>query len=231
MYVQGGLVMTYSNLALLNNRDFPNILKTLKHNWEYFLAGEKVPNKIRTLIYESWKRCQSHNVNPLQQESPIIMSDEQLQNIINESEFYWSSLPVIEEIYTKIKGTEHLITLSDDKGRIIHLEGDKKTLEKGAEMNFIIGADWSEQVAGSNAIGTSLETGEPVQIFSYEHFCEGVHPWVCSAAPIRDPFNQEILGIIDLTGPSELAQPHSLSVVQTMSQLIEKQISKKSQQK
>ncbi len=76
-------------------------------------------------------------------------------------------------------------------------------------MSFVIGADWSEKAAGSNAIGTSLAVGHPIQIFSFEHFCEGVHPWICSAAPIKDPLTGKLLGVIDLTGPSHLAQPHS----------------------
>src|SRR5699024_2989495 len=72
--------------------------------------------------------------------------------------------------------------------------------------------------------GTSLTIGKPVQIFSFEHFCKGVHPWVCSAAPIRDPMSKKILGIIDLTGPSEYAQAHSLSVAQSISHIIEQKL-------
>src|SRR5699024_12793944 len=116
------------------------------------------------------------------------------------------SQPVLKDLHQQIKHTGHLITLSDDKGRIIHIEGEDKIKHQDQNMNFTIGADWSEEAAGSNAIGTSLAAKQPIQIFSYEHFCEGVHPWICSAAPIVDPFSKKMLGIIDLTGPSSKAQ-------------------------
>ena len=216
--------MSHSNLAIHTNRDILNIKNLLLQNWESFLSGEQIPNKVRPEVYESWKRCQNYDVNPMQQVAPVTIKLDDLQPMLKESELYIASLPIIEQLNNQILGTEHLITLSDDSGRIIHLEGESNILKQAEEMNFIIGADWSEEVAGSNAIGTSLTIGKPVQIFSFEHFCKGVHPWVCSAAPIRDPISKKILGIIDLTGPSEFAQAHSLSVVQSISHIIEQNL-------
>ena len=61
-------------------------------------------------------------------------------------------------------------------------------------MHFVCGADWSEQGAGTNALGTAIAVDHPVQIFSAEHFNRIVHPWQCSGAPIHDPATGEILG-------------------------------------
>jgi len=40
-----------------------------------------------------------------------------------------------------------------------------------------------------------------VQIFTAEHFCEGIHDWVCSSSPVGDPLTKEVLGVINVTGP------------------------------
>lgn len=206
-------------------------MKKLEHSWEFFMSENSIPKTIRPAVYQSWKRCQDYNVDPLQKQAPVILSEDEINELINQSQLYHISQPIIERLYNQIQGTEHLITLSDENGRIIHLKGDNHIQNKAQEMNFIIGADWSEKVAGSNAIGTAIASNEPIQIFSFEHYCEGVHPWVCSAAPIKDPLTKKVLGVIDLTGPSEIAQSHSLSVVQSISSLIEQQLLKNSSRK
>lgn len=190
------------------------------------MSEQEVPhsNNVRLEVLESWKRCQQYGVDPLQKQSPIKMSEAKLKEQINQSTLYNISLPIIDAFSKQIAGTNHLITLGDHDGRIIYLQGETPILDKAEQMNFVIGADWSEESAGSNAIGTSLAARKPIQILSSEHYCQGVHPWVCSSAPIRDPRTNKILGIIDVTGPSHHAQSHSLSVVQNVSHLIEQQL-------
>ncbi|WKB34797.1 sigma 54-interacting transcriptional regulator [Terrilactibacillus sp. S3-3] len=118
-------------------------------------------------------------------------------------------------------GTGHLITLSDQNGRIIYLKGDSPTIRRAEKMNFAAGMDWSERAAGTNAIGTSIITKSPIQIFSAEHFCHGCHPWSCSSAPISHPVTQEIIGTIDFTGIWAYAQPHTLGLAISIAQVIE----------
>lgn len=216
--------MFQSKLAFYSTNELPHKMKELESNWEYFMLENQMLETMRPIVFQSWKRCQRYDVDPLQKQTPIIMDESKLMELISRSNLYDVSLPVIEDLYNQIKGTQHLITLSDSKGRIIHLKGDYKIESQAQEMNFVAGADWSEKFAGSNAIGTSLASGQPIQILSHEHYCEGVHPWVCSAAPIRDPLTRKILGIIDLTGPSQSAQSHSLTVVQSVSGIIEQRL-------
>lgn len=218
--------MIHSKLAIHSIDEIASKRKDLEHSWKFFMTENTIPNTIRSAVQASWKRCKAYGVDPLQQHSPISLNEDDLKELIHTSNLYHASQPVLKDLHQQIKHTGHLITLSDDKGRIIHIEGEDKIKLQAQNMNFTIGADWSEEVAGSNAIGTSLAAKQPIQIFSYEHFCEGVHPWICSAAPIVDPYSKRILGIIDLTGPSDKAQPHSLMVVQYISNLIGTQLMK-----
>lgn len=210
-----------TNLAVLSANNLHIKMRELESEWDNFVSEKQKPNRIRQAIYQSWKRCEEYEVDPLQKQTSIIMDDDSLSETISKSKIYEASLPIIRTLHEQIKGTGHLITLADDKGRIIHLEGEHHIKAQAEKMSFIRGSDWSERAAGSNAIGTALAVGHPIQIFSYEHFCEGVHPWICSAAPIKDPLTGKNLGIIDLTAPNELGQPHSLSVVQNISEMIQ----------
>jgi len=51
-----------------------------------------------------------------------------------------------------------------------------------------------------------------VQIFTAEHFCEGIHDWVCSSSPVGDPLTKEVLGVINVTGPWKEVQVHTLGM-------------------
>jgi hypothetical protein len=80
-------------------------------------------------------------------------------------------------------------------------------------MNFAEGTLWSEAGAGTNALGTAIAVGHPVQVFSAEHYNATVHAWTCSASPIFEPRTGRLLGTVDLTGPYRMAHPHSLALV------------------
>lgn len=80
-------------------------------------------------------------------------------------------------------------------------------------MRFVEGALWSEAQAGTNAPGTVLEVGHPVQIVAGEHYSSAVHGWSCAAAPVRDPGTGRVLGVVDLSGGGTIATPSALAAV------------------
>ena len=210
-----------SNLAIHSALEVHEKKRELAEKWEHFVSENRLPKRIRPTIYQSWKRCQQYGVDPHQKQSAIALPEDELAELVHKSQLYRVSQPVLKELDKQIRNTQHLITLCDKNGRIIYLQGETHILSKAEEMNFVRGADWSEKAAGSNAVGTCIATKKPIQVFAYEHYCEGAHPWICSAAPIKDPLTDQLLGVFDLTGPSDLAQPHSLGLAQNISALIQ----------
>jgi len=91
-------------------------------------------------------------------------------------------------------------------------------------MNFVEGAEWSETEAGTNAPGTALAVRRPVQIFAGEHYNTVVHPWSCSAVPIRDPDSGRVLGIVDITGGANIASPYALALVRATARAAEAEL-------
>ena len=106
------------------------------------------------------------------------------------------------------------MVVCDADGRILWLEGDPRVKAARVErIAFSEGMDWTEDSAGTNAIGTALAIDHAVQVFSAEHFLAEQHPWWCSAAPIHDPVTGALLGVVDISGPLRTAHPHSLGLV------------------
>ncbi|PRX38605.1 transcriptional regulator of acetoin/glycerol metabolism [Planifilum fimeticola] len=213
--------MAKCNIAIYSTLEVNQKKRELASKWEYFVRQNRKPREIRSVIYDSWKRCQQYGVDPYQKQSIVVLPDDRLAELIHKSRLYRVSQPIIKDLEKQIRDTKHLITLCDKTGCILYLQGEHRILNMAEKMNFVKGANWSERAAGSNAIGTCIATGQPVQVFAYEHYCEGAHPWVCSAAPIKDPLTGELLGVFDLTGPCDLAQPHSLFLAQNISTLIQ----------
>jgi signal transduction histidine kinase len=118
--------------------------------------------------------------------------------------------------------SDQLIVCSGPDGMLLWLDGDARIRSRAAdEMNFVEGAVWSEARAGTNAIGTALATDHPLQVHAAEHFSAIVHGWTCAAAPIHDPEDGRLLGIIDLTGRAPDSDPRSVGAVLAAARAIE----------
>lgn len=199
----------------------------LTNAWEQFISGQDLNSPVRNLTYQSWERSLKHGINPVQGAAPITLS----QDKIHEYQSDFSSNLVFEPFLTELKNASidsgHLIVFCNNNGEIIYLEGESSLKKKSENMNFVVGTSWSELHIGTNAIGTALATGGPMQVFAAEHFSQLSHNWVCSASPIRDPATHEILGVVDLTGDWKMVHPHSLSSVVYIAHSIEAMLQKK----
>jgi hypothetical protein len=134
----------------------------------------------------------------------------------------YPALPALRELLSDATTeSAHMLVISDARGVLLWIEGYGRVIEATQDMHFVCGADWSEQGAGTNALGTAIAADHPVQIFSAEHFSRIAHPWQCSGAPIHDPDTGEILGVVDLTGHLKTAHPHTLSLVTAAARMAE----------
>ncbi|MGM7719521.1 PAS domain S-box protein [Metabacillus sp. Hm71] len=190
----------------------------LEREWEKFISGNNNTPKIRPLMYESWQRCLDQGISPLQRKTSITLSEEQIKDYVSTDPLFRTLKPVLTKLKDLYMDSGHLITFCNPSGDIVYLDGDLSLMLKAEDMNFVAGSSWAEKNAGTNAIGTAIATGSPIQVFAGEHFCHEVQKWTCSAAPIYDPATKKLLGVIDLTGLWSVNHPHFLSVVTSAAQ-------------
>ncbi len=194
--------------------------------WERFLSGGGTPSdSLRYLIDVSWQRCLRAQVDPRRVEAPPPLPDETLHSLREAyGELLTSSAPVMAHARNFLAETGTMMALTDPSGMILTLEGDPATIAAAENIHLLPGANWNEVICGTNAIGTALEIGQPVQIHSAEHYCAGIKRWTCSATVIRHPHDGEILGVIDVSGLSESYNRHSLALVVTTASRIENRL-------
>ena len=200
--------------------------------WRKFISCGKVDSKVRSEIADSWIRCRKYGVDPHNGRGNVKYSN--IDELINKnSELISVARPVIESIYSLVRGSGFALFLADKDGYIIDLIfityyiidviGDEDIMEKVEELNFLKGELWSEKVVGTNAIGTALYLNKPVQTIGAEHYGENQHSWTCSAAPIYDE-DDNLIGCINMSGNYYNAHSHTLGIVTAAAQSIQKQM-------
>jgi len=174
--------------------------------------GHVRSSQLRELVLQSWERSLAAGVAPDQVRAPVRVTPDALDQA-KEGSPLW---PVIGAIYAMLSSLDEdarqIVAISDAGANLLWVSGDAGTCERAQEMGFEAGAGWSEQDAGTNAVGTAAALDHPVQIFSAEHLVASVHAWTCSAAPIHEPATGELIGVVDLTASLRTNHPHTLSV-------------------
>ncbi|TXK76748.1 GAF domain-containing protein [Paenibacillus sp. N3.4] len=196
----------------------------IEREWAKFMSGCSSQLNIRTSMQNSWQRCIEQGVDPLNSNVSYTLGMDQIREYITSDPLFRLVEPVIKKLKQLAPNTGYLVTYCNAAGEMIYYDGDMSLMLKAEDINFSPGSDWSEGSAGTNAIGTALVTGVPKQVFASEHFCQNIHSWTCSAAPIRDPATGKVLGIIDLSGFWTVNDPKSLDAVVEATQDIEKML-------
>jgi sigma-54 dependent transcriptional regulator, acetoin dehydrogenase operon transcriptional activator AcoR len=188
--------------------------KSVMLAWERFLSGDGMPsNAVRRMVEDSWRRCLDHGVNPVRNAAPLAVDGDGLYGLRHRhADLIEAARPVMAQAREFLAESGTMMVLTDPQGVILSVEGDPATKDNGQSIHLIPGAVWTEGVSGTNAIGTALASDNPVQICAAEHFCEGVKQWTCSATVIRDPYDGEVLGVLDISGLSGSHNTHCLAL-------------------
>src|SRR5579864_5476084 len=194
--------------------------------WERFLSGGEAPHSVvRHLVDTSWQRCLDWQVDPTLGHAPPPLDEHLLYSLQrSHRDLIEASAPVMAHARDFLAQTETVMALAEPAGTILNLEGDPAAIASAHGIQLLPGASWNEMICGTNAIGTAIEVGQPVQIHSAEHFCAGIKRWTCSANAIRDPRDGTIIGVIDVSGLSESYNRHSLALVVTAASRIESRL-------
>jgi signal transduction histidine kinase len=206
--------------------------REVQREWEQFLDQGRV-RAVRAPVADSWRRSLDAGLDPAGSRLAPVRADRA------EASTRWQAHPLaqaatlIHDCLASIADeSDHLMVVSDAEGVLLHVEGSARVRSRAADsMNFTEGALWSENGAGTNAVGTALAADHAVQIFASEHFVEVVQAWTCSAAPVHEPETGELLGVVDLTALKNDVHPHSLAVAMTAARAVESHLRSRLQER
>ncbi|MFW5417862.1 GAF domain-containing protein [Nocardiopsis sp. CNT-189] len=195
--------------------------RLLKRVHEAAVSGGSPPVRPRPVIEDSWGRMRGHGVDPERGRPSAELRYEQLVTH-REASPLAEVVPLISgSLLGAAEDAGHVMLVTDARGCILWRDGSDPMRRLAEGAGLVEGAVWDEAATGTNAIGTALVVGRPVQVYSAEHYVRGLHRLTCACAPVRDPRDGRVLGAIDVTGPAATAHPSTLALVNAVARLAE----------
>ncbi|WP_188268639.1 MULTISPECIES: GAF domain-containing protein [unclassified Streptomyces] len=205
-------------LAAMDGAQATRLLRRVR---EETLAGRRPPIAPRPVIDASWQRVAQLGLDPDRGRDSVLLRRDELEQRRRATLL----AEVLETLNGGLAGiadtTLQIMVVTDEHGRVLWRQGNTSVMRRANGICLEEGAAWTEHATGTNAVGTALALGRAVQVHSAEHYVESLHDWTCAAAPVHDPRDRRLLGILDVSGPASTFHPAMLALVGSVARLAE----------
>ena len=198
--------------------------RLVERAWVALVDGRmsQVDPNVRDLVRDSWLRCLAMGVEPLAQRPLRRAAGDSLEALrdanVDLLRAFQNTWRVLGDL---LADTQSCLIVADAAGTMLDICGSPVVVERGARECVSPGYAWSEQSGGTNAIGTAIARNAPAEVHSAEHLLSVAKLWSCSAAPVHDPVDGNLVGVVDVTSFGESHQQHCLALAVTAAHQIE----------
>jgi transcriptional regulator of acetoin/glycerol metabolism len=180
-----------------------------------------VEDLLASEVSASWSRCLDAGLDPHATPQKLVIGERELRRRRERiGHVHHLALAEIETLYHQIAGSNFLIAFADADGTVLESVADSQFGDSDAGRRIVPGSRWSEQVCGTNALGTAIVTGQPIIIHGSEHFFSCYGQVCCTAAPVRGAAG-ELVGLLDASSDCDSRQRHTLALVKMAATHIE----------
>ncbi|EXJ15934.1 sigma-54-dependent Fis family transcriptional regulator [Imhoffiella purpurea] len=190
------------------------------------IAGDAVVcEQFDAMTVASWRRCFSgYGLDPIDAPDPVVVPRADLRERQEQScRLLEIARHEMSDLYQQLAGSGHAIILTDREGVLLNYIGDPIFTDTAANVRLQTGAVWDERTQGTNAIGTCLVEKKPLVVHKTAHYLLRNARLTCAAAPILDPHGN-LLAILDASSEAELAQKHTMVLLNMSAQMIENRV-------
>jgi transcriptional regulator of acetoin/glycerol metabolism len=161
---------------------------------QFLTEGSLDDETLRASVLESWRRSQALRVHSDWLDLPFAREPN------TDSRLAQAAAPVLQGITDDLSAQPVTVILTSADGVVVERSVSEGTFMKALDSVALApGYSYAEEFAGTNGIGTALETGRPAFIRGGEHFVGQLDKLACAGAPIRDPITRRLLGVVNLT--------------------------------
>ncbi len=170
-------------------------------------------------ISDSWHRCLAdYHVDPKDPSAP---------NVVTQSELKASKEPVadiiaqareeIDRLYAIVRQQGYVVLFCNNTGVAIHHRGDESRSEDFKRWGIWLGGVWSEQIEGTNGIGTCITEQRPLLVHCGQHYRSRHSKLTCAGAPIFDALGK-LAGVLDVSAVATESpdRPQQLALAATI---------------
>ena len=163
-------------------------------------------------VATSWRRClTAHHLDPETQTVPHIITEkeikdsrEPLRNVILHAQ------EELDRLYAIVGPQQYVVLLCDRDGVAIHHRGDESVADAYKDCGIWLGGVWSEQIEGTNGIGTCITDQRDTMVHRDQHFRTRHSNLSCAGTPISDPLGR-LAAVLDTSSMNPQTTEQSLS--------------------
>ena len=183
---------------------------------QFFCEGSLEAETLPPSILDSWRRSQVLRVHPDRVELPYVREPDR------DSRLARAAAPVLQRVTDDLAAQTVGVLLTSTDGVVLERSAAEVSVLNALDTTSIApGYSLAEEAAGTNGIGTALETGRPAFIRGGEHYVAMWFGFACAGSPIRDPITRRIIGAVNLSCLAVESDPLLLALATSASRQIE----------
>ena len=170
-------------------------------------------------VSDSWHRCLvDYHVDPKSRSAPNVVTHSELQ-VSKEptADVIAQAREEIDRLYAIVRQQGYVVLLCNKDGVAIHHRGDESRADDFKNWGIWLGGVWSEQIEGTNGIGTCITEQRPVLVHCGQHYRSRHSKLTCAGAPIFDALGN-LSGVLDISAVSSEGpdRPQQLALAATI---------------
>jgi transcriptional regulator of acetoin/glycerol metabolism len=167
----------------------------------------------------SWQRSANrHGVNPTDSTAPRILTSRELKDLREPlDKLILGAQEEIDRLYKIVREAGYTVLFCDTAGAAVEHRGEKAKAREFEYWGAWLGGIWSEEIEGTNGIGTCIVEERAVTVHRSQHFRSRHRNLSCSGAPIFG-VDGRLLAVLDVSAidPRLSEQAHALTGVLTV---------------
>ena len=123
-------------------------------------------------VSSSWQRSATkHRVDPVDNTAPRILASGELKHSREPlDKLIFSAQEDIDQLYKVVREAGYVVLLCDSSGVALEHRGEDAHARTFEYWGTWLGGVWSEEVEGTNGIGTCIAEERPVTVHRSQHF-------------------------------------------------------------
>ena len=187
---------------------------------QFLTAGALNTDIVAAGVLDSWRRSQALHVHADRVELSYVRDPD------TDTPLTQAAGPVLHRIASDLASQAVSVILTSADGVVLERIAPDSTIQRALDdVRLAQGYSYAEEFAGTNGIGTTLETGKPTFIRGSEHFVGTLGQLACAGSPIRDPITRRLLGVVDLTCWANQSDPLLFVLAKSAGSQIEDRLS------
>src|SRR3982074_2874486 len=180
----------------------------------YSVAEGAAPPLGIQAVSNSWQRsAKKHGLDPLDSKAPRILTSAELNHLREPLDKLISSAQEeLDELYEVVREAGYTVLLCDSSGVAVAHRGENALASQFQYWGTWLGGVWSEEVEGTNGIGTVIAQARHVTVHRSQHFRSRHINLSCSGAPVFG-VDGRLIAVLDVSAidPERSEQAHALT--------------------